>query len=179
MKAWGGPSVFVACLLLSAVQAQTATSDQRHESVDACSVLSKSVIESVQGEPLTGTKASLAKSGGVLTSQCFYSLPTFSNSISVAVTLPDPGSLSRVGPRDVWRRFFHETENDKKEDESSPPVAVPGLGEEAYWVHSFVGTLYVLKGNAFLRLSIGGKRDDPTSLRKARVLAQDALTRMP
>ena len=131
----------------------------------------------------------------MIVSQCLYTLPTFSNSISLALTLADPSNSSHMSPRDLWRQRFHESaEQDEdsgagqkvvvhvreaKEEEAVRPMPVSGLGEEAYWVRSFVGTLYVLKGNAFLRISIGGKLDDSARLKKAQILARDALARLP
>lgn len=159
---------------------------------DACALLSKSVIEKVQGEPLKTEKPSSTRSGGVVTSQCFYSLSSSANSISLTVTLPDPGNSSGSDIKELWTEWFHEGgaaekerdgaapahRREKEEEEASPPTAVPGLGDEAYWSRRFVGTLYVLKGNAIVRISIGGKQDDATRLQKAQTLARDALSKL-
>ena len=152
------------------------------KSPDACALIPKSVIEKVQGEPVRQSKGTSSKSGTVFVAQCVYSLTTSSNSISVALTLPDPAG-SKTGAREFWERSFHKSDRDKDAGEEGekeiPPAPISGLGEEAYWVRSFVGTLYVLKGDAFLRISIGGKQDDAARLKKAQTLAEAALANMP
>jgi hypothetical protein len=125
----------------------------------------------------------------MIISQCFYSLPTFSNSISLTLNLPLSGNASRTGPRYLWKKWFHADTSDSQvpdfdspqpkqegaEEKSAAPVPVSGLGEEAFWVRRFVGTLYVLRGDTVLRISIGGKQDDAARLRKAQLLAKSAL----
>ncbi len=99
-------------------------------------------------------------------------------------------------PKDFWRNTFHEEkaiENDKdrdgdrdkkkrgeeEEEESSPPQKVPGIGDEAYWMGSRVGgALYVLKGNAYVRVSIGGPADQSDKIKRSKTLAQKALARL-
>jgi hypothetical protein len=164
--------------------------------LNACTLLSTAEIEAIQGEPVKEVKevqGSQGKGGSLLISQCFFALPTFANSISVALTAP--GS-SRLGARELWQEQFHSTAASEKELDGSEgsgtssrgkekrkllqPVAVSGLGEEAYWVRNRCGgALYVLKGDAFFRISIGGKQDDSLRLKKAQILAKDALGRMP
>ena len=45
-------------------------------------------------------------------------------------------------------------------------------------MRSFVGTLYVRKGNQFLRVSLGGKLTDDERQANAKLLAIDALRRL-
>jgi hypothetical protein len=40
------------------------------------------------------------------------------------------------------------------------------------------GALYVLKGNAYLRISIGGPSDQADKIKKSKTLAQKALARL-
>jgi hypothetical protein len=159
----------------------------------ACTLLSSSVIKSVQGEPLKQSKGSQAQNESMIISQCFYSLPTFSNSISLTLNLPLSGNASRTGPRYLWKKWFHADTSDNQEpdfdspqpkeegaeEKSAPPIPVSCLGEEAFWVRRFVGTLYVLRGDTVLRISIGGKQDDAARLRKAQLLAKSALENLP
>jgi len=160
----------------------------------ACTLLSNSAIKSVQGEPLKQAKGSQTQNSSMITSQCFYTLSTFTNSISLTLNLPLPGNPPKTGPRDLWKKWFHADASDTKESnseldspqpkeegaekESAPPVAVSDLGDEAFWVRRFVGTLYVLKGDTILRISIGGKQDDATRQRKAQLLAKSALGKL-
>jgi hypothetical protein len=168
--------------------AVNASMDAARKGYDVCTLLSTPVIEKALGEPVTATKGSVGKGGTVIVAQCLYSLPTFSNSISLTLTLPDPATPAGTQPKEVWEQRFHETDEqereaaharEEKEEEAARPLPVSGLGEEAYWVRSFVGTLYVLKGNVILRISMGGKLDDSARLEKARILAGDALSRLP
>jgi len=54
-----------------------------------------------------------------------------------------------------------------------------GVGEEAFWVgNRIMGALYVLKGNAFLRISVGGEKDESVRITKTKTLAQKALKRL-
>jgi hypothetical protein len=152
---------------------------------DACALLSSEAILRATGEQVANTKATSQTAGKVRQSQCFYTMPTFTNSISVTVTRP-AGLLQRDAAREVWERWFHRGESDREKDRdgkagseeeeaaaSAAPVA--GVGDEAYWVHSFVGNLYVRKGSSFLRISLGGKLNDDERQTRAKVLATDAL----
>jgi hypothetical protein len=170
--------------------------DSVQRGLDACALLSGATIKRVQSETLQGRKRTRAKSGSLIVSQCFYSLPTFANSISVTLALPDPAGPSRSGARDLWDSLFHRAvefdarrdgqgkepskeTSSKDREENAPPLEIHGLGDEAYWISSFCGALYVLKGNAFLRISVGGKLDDAVRLNKSQQLARDALQRLP
>ena len=67
----------------------------------------------------------------------------------------------------------------EEEDESTRPRAITGIGEQAYWVGSpMVGALYVLKGNTFLRISVGGVREESARIEKSVALARLALKRL-
>ena len=150
---------------------------------DACALLSSEAIRRATGEQATNTKATSQAAGKVRQSQCFYTLPTFTNSISV--TLTSPAGLSHDAAREMWEHWFHRREDGEDKDRGKPEseeeeaaakaAPVSGVGDEAFWVHSFVGNLYVLKGNAFLRISIGGKLSDEERQKRARVLAVAAL----
>lgn len=161
--------------------------------IDACALLTSKEIESVQREALKETKLTGQSANGFSISQCFFTLPTFTNSISLLVA--QKGEVSGAkDPKEYWRDTFHEDkgkdkgedrdragERDKKkgEEEGVPPQKVSGVGDEAYWVGSRVGgALYVLKGNAYVRISIGGPPDRATKIKKSKTLAQRALARL-
>jgi hypothetical protein len=170
--------------------------------VDACAMLSSKEIETVQGEAVKETKLSGQAGGGLQISQCFFTLPTFSNSISLLVAQKGDGADAK-DPRDFWRETFQkgsagekerERERDKKdrdkdkkaggrseeeEDEGAPPQKVAGVGDDAYWIGSRVGgALYVLKANSYLRISIGGAGDQTNKINKSKTLAQKAIARL-
>jgi hypothetical protein len=151
---------------------------------DACALLSRAAIRQATGEQVASTKATSQVTRKVRQSQCFYALPTFTNSVSV--TLTSPAGLKRDGAREMWERWFHPGEDDKdhaqaepEEETAAKAAPVAGMGDEAFWVHSFVGNLYVRKGNRFLRISLGGKMNDEERQARAKALAADALRRLP
>jgi len=167
--------------------------------VDACAMLSSKEIEAVQGEAVKETKLSGQAGGGLQISQCFFTLPTFSNSISLLVAQKGDGADAK-DPKEFWRETFQKgaaaekerernnKDRDKKkkasgrgeeEEESTPPQKVSGVGDDAYWAGSRVGgALYVLKGNAYIRISIGGSGDQTSKLNKSKTLAQKAIARL-
>jgi hypothetical protein len=150
--------------------------------IDACALLTSQEIEAVQGEAVKETKLSGQSTGGFSVSQCFFTLPTFNNSVSLLVAQKGEGGDAR-DPRVFWRDTFHETkakENKEKEkEESTPPKKVPGIGDEAFWLGTRVGgSLYVLKGNAYVRVSIGGPADQAIKMAKSKSLTQKALARL-
>ena len=158
--------------------------------MDACALLTSSDIESVQREAVKEVKLSGSFDGGLSVSQCFFVLPTFTNSISLQLTQKGQGAGAR-DPREFWNNIFHgerkmERERErgqeevvkKEEDEKEPaPQRVSGVGDEAFWLASHVGgTLYVLKGPDYLRISVGGAGKD--KIAKSKALAQKVLTRL-
>lgn len=173
--------------------AANATSDGVKAKTDACALLTTADIQAVQKEPVKDTKLSGSSQGGFSVSQCFFTLPTFNNSISLQVTQRGEGSGSR-DPKEFWRETFHresksekEREREKKErgrqeeeeEEGSPPQKVSGVGDEAFWVGGRIGgSLYVLKGNSYLRVSIGGAGAQSEKLQRLKSLAQKVTERL-
>ena len=170
--------------------------------IDACALLTSPEIKSVQGEPLKETKASGSAEKGFLVSQCFFTLPTFNNSISLVVTQRGEGAGSR-DPKEFWEATFEKSEGegekdrDKKsakerekekergkgreeeEEEAAPAQKITGVGDEAFWTGSRVGgALYVLKGSTYLRISVGGAGDQQSKINKSKALARLALKRL-
>ena len=70
-------------------------------------------------------------------------------------------------------------EREEEREHELPPQPVKGIGDKAYQVGSRkVGVLFVLKGNRFLRLSIGGPEEQPAKIDKMKELAKRALKRL-
>ncbi|MET0645327.1 MAG: hypothetical protein ABW208_01820 [Pyrinomonadaceae bacterium] len=66
-----------------------------------------------------------------------------------------------------------------RESEDWRPQPVPGLGEEAYLTGNDTNTtLFVLKGDAVLRLTLGGTETRADKLKKAAALAGKVLKRL-
>jgi hypothetical protein len=162
--------------------------------IDSCTLLSAKEIETIQGESLKDTKSSAQSSGGFGISQCFFTLPTFTNSISLVVTQRGDGPGAR-DPMDYWEEKFSEADSEAKEtdrdkdrdkarvqgrseeeEESARPLKISHVGDDAFWTGNAVGgALYVLKGNAFIRVSIGGSGEQRAQIKKAQALARVVL----
>jgi hypothetical protein len=86
--------------------------------IDACALLTSQEIQSIQGEPLKETKLSGQSAGGFPVSQCFFTLPTFTNSISLLITQKAETAGAR-NPSEFWRETFHKERKERDEIESA------------------------------------------------------------
>jgi hypothetical protein len=173
------------------------TSHQSNQvQLDACGLLTNQEIEAIQGSPIKETKSSARADGGFRVSQCFYTATEFSKSVSLAVMQGAPGRPTTTSPKDFWRERFgrfggeekgrdkgkEETERKEEKEEkeeSVPPKKIDGIGEEAFWASNrFGGVLYILKGDAFISISLGGPDNEQTKIDKSKALAQKALQRL-
>jgi hypothetical protein len=151
----------------------------------ACGLLTQEETQTVQGEPFKSTKASPGPGPGFRVSQCYFELPTPVNSIVLTVTRKADGANAR-DPRESWHELFYgerkserEKEKDKEGEEKGGPQKVEGVGEEAFWSGSRVGgALYVLKGENYIRISVGGAGDQAQKLEKCKTLAAFVLKRL-
>ena len=145
----------------------------------ACTLLTREETQAVQGEPFKDTKASQQSGAGVSVSQCYFELPTPVNSIVLTVTRKAEGGRD---PTDSWREIVHREESARKKEEgeeAKEPLKVEGIGDEAFWTGNRVGgALYVLKGNCYIRISIGGAGDQTQKIEKSKPLAEAALKRL-
>jgi hypothetical protein len=179
----------VYCGVISAAQ-KSAPNTTKQARQDACTVLTSADVQKVQGDSVQETKPSTQPAGRLVMSQCLFRTASPSNSVSVAIA-----SAGSVSPRAFWQKQFHsakpesgEGEKEKptakskpaeEEEESPRPRTIKGVGEQAYWVGSpLVGALYVLKGNTFLRISVGGVREEAARIEKSVALARLALKRL-
>ncbi len=159
---------------------------------DACSLLSKEEVESVQSTPVKEAKSSERSSGVFLVCQCFYTATEFNKSVNLALVQNDPNRRTKQSPKDFWNEKFgpynaNAREHDGKaepkpgdeKETGPPPKKVGGLGDDAYWVSNrFGGVLYVLKGDAFISVGLGGTDDEGTKLERSKALAKKALQRL-
>jgi hypothetical protein len=166
--------------------------------VDACTLLTSDEIKEVQQESVKDAKSSDHATGDFLVTQCYYELPTASNSISLTLT-EGSGKTGARSVKDYWEETFGKDEKtgdrdkEKKkgaekakperggeeEEESAPLEPVRGVGDEAFWSASRVGgALYVLKRDHYIRISVGGKDKIEIKLQKSKALAQKALRRL-
>lgn len=140
---------------------------------DACALLQASEIAAVQGEAPREMKPSEREEGALRISDCVFVLPSFSRSISLEVIRGD-------GARGRWREMFHSrAESEEAERKALEPEAVPGLGDEAFWIPEVPsGALYALRKKAILRISIGGKDPRHAKIARASALLRKALRRL-
>jgi hypothetical protein len=54
---------------------------------------------------------------------------------------------------------------------------IEGLGEDAYW-ELRSGALYVLQGDKFIRVSVGGVGEESARIEKSKILALAAVKRL-
>jgi hypothetical protein len=162
------------------------------EKIDVCMLLSSAEIEAVQREPVKETRANTQPSGGMLMSQCVFHTATFAKSVHVALATPESAGKPGLAPRKFWQRQFHPTEvkeeetsvagkesEQEREEEANKARPITGLGEEAYWVGNPVaGALYVLQGEVFLRISVGGVGEESGRIEKTKILARAAVKRL-
>lgn len=168
--------IVVALLSLAA-----ASGEAEQQKLDPCSLLTTSEIQTVQGHAPAQNISSEQPAATFRFTQCFYRTPEFANSVSVAVGVPLATDGKRSGPRDYWQQQFHPqkkaTPGRKKKE---PPKPITGVGDEAFWVGDpITGALYVLKGDVFLRVSVGGPADQAEKIKRAKALASQALRRLP
>lgn len=166
--------------------------------VDVCNLLTSEELKSVQGEAYKEAQRSDRQEGDFLVAQCYYQMPTMTNSVVLNVTSATdrPGARD---PKEFWQQTFRgaeekgrepKTRTDKEKDNAKPrregeeeegaaPEPIKGLGDEAFWSASRVGgALFVLKKDQFFRISVGGAGDAQTKLNKSKTLAQQVLKKL-
>jgi len=168
--------------------------------IDGCSLITKEEISAVQNTSVTEAKSSEGSDGSHLIAQCYYASSGPNLSVSIAVTQFDPNNVAAPSPRELWEQTFgrfrkEKTETEQKEgeekgapnaragreegEERTPPKKIDGVGEEAFWAgNRFSGALYVLKGDVFIRISVGGPDNEATKIEKSKALAQKATSRL-
>jgi hypothetical protein len=149
--------------------------------IDVCTLLTGADVEAVLGEPVKERRHGAQPTGGLLTSQCVFVMATPARSVSVAVAVPGAKQPSAT-PRGFWREQFHPSDRatgHRREEESREPRVIKGLGDEAYWVSNRIGgAMYVLISDMFLRLSLGGLREESARIEKSIALARVAVERL-
>ena len=148
-------------------------------STPACAMLTNEDIQAVQGETIKSTKPSEKSAAGLSVSQCYFELPTTVNSIVLTITRKAEGGRD---PSQSWHDIFHGERRsgiEKEEEGAKEPLKIEGIGDEAFWTGTRIGgALYVLKGNAYLRISVGGAGDQAAKIEKSKTLAEKVLPRL-
>lgn len=187
-----------ATLAAQNTETKSANQESQDAAFDVCGLIKNDEIQTIQGSPIKETKSSGHSNAGFQTAQCFYLAEEFSSSVSLSVTRTDPNSPGKASLKEFWEQTFgrhaaeeKEGKGDKekkeslreqrreREEEGRPLQKIAGIGEEAYWSGSRVGgALYVLKKNAFVRVSVGGPDPNDKKIEKSKALAQKAIDRL-
>jgi hypothetical protein len=148
--------------------------------IDPCALLTPEEIQEVFGEPLKEVRRKDAVEELVRVSQCMFEMPTPENTIILTVSqkadVPDARN-----PRDVWAESFSGEDREgipagRKRLPSPTPIV--GLGDAAYWTgRPKRGALYVLKGNSYFRINMGGREELEAKIEKCKALAAKILAR--
>ncbi len=162
--------------------------------IDVCALLTSAEVEAVQGESVLETKKSPQLNGSFVMSQCVFKTVTPAKSVSVALALPGPNKASGPTPRQLWQQQFDPSrphgedstlgkrlkkKEDEGEKEASEPQLITGLGDQAYWMGNPVaGALYVLRGEKFVRISLGGIPKQSERIEKSTKLARNIMARL-
>lgn len=163
------------------ISSPSASPSSARPTVDPCSLLTSDEIKAIQGEAVESAQVTPAPEGELAVSQCFFKLPSFINSISLQVTQKksQPGAPDA---KQAWKKMFppeklqeHESARGQKK---LPPRQISGLGEEALWTGGPAGGLFVLQGDFYIRISVGGADDEETKIRKSTALAELVLKRL-
>jgi hypothetical protein len=169
------------------------------QKIEACGLITNEEVGSVQSTAISEAKSSEASDGVYLITQCYYASTGPNLSVSLAVTQTDPKSPTGRSSRERWKEIFGRFNTamdaerkkeekkeqkgvgqEKEEEKMAPSKKIEGVSEEAFWSgNRFGGALYVLKGDVFIRISVGGADNEETKIEKSKMLAQKALGRLP
>ena len=185
---------FVALLAAGGCKKPPATTVEKKEAApakfDACGLITREEIESIQGSPVKDTKGTTRSDPAFRVSQCVYVVEEFVKSVSLMVTQGNPEGQGKRTAKDFWQETYGRynkaegtAEQGKQGEESEeknkrPPKKIDGLGDEAYWSSGITTALHVLKGDTIIYLSIGGADNDETKLNKSRALVEKVLARL-
>ena len=182
--------------LVTAFVLAAASATAQDSASGACALITGEEVAAVQASVVLDATAAEQVRDGLAISRCFYRAADYARSVHFELARRDASRADAPSPMLRWRELFEaepaagEGEPRKSrrispEGSQEPPAekladrqAVPGLGDEAWWVGTAVyGALYVRRDEAFLRLSPGGEGDLAAKLARARALAERALAR--
>ncbi len=148
--------------------------------LEACRLIEKSEIESMQGAKVREIVPSGSSKGALTISRCHYTVFSSDGSKNLSVHLEvmrnDPTEPAQDPVKALWSERFQGAKDTKK---SEAPKSIAGVGDGAYWVgNSKIGALYALQKDKLVRLSVGGPGDEEMKIRKAKALAEKVLKRL-
>jgi hypothetical protein len=155
-----------------------------------CSLLKNDEIEELVGAKIVHGKSSRSLNGNLSVFQCVYVAEPPDKSVSIVSTQRDPTLPGTQTAADFWRKAFGRAlrdekvhaeregakrEGDEGEEEGRPPRLIADVGDQAFWT---AGSLYVLRGEMFVRISLGGSSSEETKLKQTIKLARRLLRRL-
>jgi hypothetical protein len=139
---------------------------------EVCELLDAGDIEAVQGAKLADRKASAQQGKDLRFEHCYFATSDAARSTSLTLI-----SGNRITAREFWNDTFRAPV--ARAGKKDPPRAISGTGGEAFWTgDARAGALYVLAGDAVLRISVGGVQDEEERIRRSKALALAALARL-
>jgi hypothetical protein len=157
---------------------------------NACQLLTARDIARVQGEEFKSVKLTETDTSGLAVSQCFYTLPSFSNSVSVDVMRGKTAAFWRGHFSNAAESADHDEDRDRaapaksasreaEEEHQASARKVKGVGDAAVWSgNRAAGALYVLKGDTIVRVSVGGGGSEEQKIERSKKLAARALRKL-
>jgi len=157
---------------------------------NACQLLTARDIARVQGEEFKSVKLTETEASGLTVSQCFYTLPSFSNSVSVDVMRGKTAAFWRGHFSNAADAADHDEDRDRaapakggsreaEEEHQTAARKVKGVGDAAVWSgNRAAGALYVLKGDTIVRVSVGGGGSEEQKIERSKKLAARALRKL-
>lgn len=171
-----GLTMALAASILVATSAVEGSERPPSAAADPCALLTDREIHDVQGREVAERLASTRPNAAFEVVQCVFRTRDLVSSVSLALGLPLDHRAG--GARRFWSDRFHP-EGGIADSKIAPPEPLPELGEEAFWVgDARTGSLYVLAGERFLRVSVGGAPDATRRRERAIQLAERALARL-
>jgi hypothetical protein len=154
---------------------------------NACQLLTARDIARVQGQEFKSVKLTESEANGVTVSQCFYTLPSFTSSVSVDVMRGKTKAFWRghfstareVSDDDEDRDRLPKAASHEAEEHETSALKVEGVGDAAVWSgNRAAGALYVLKGETIVRVSVGGGGSQEEKIERSKKLAARALRKL-
>lgn len=144
-----------------------------------CSLIPTEEMQEIHGVKFIETTSTVVPNEGLQTAQCFYAAEEYAQSVAVAITRKDPKNPGERTARDLWNEMQRRATGmfpQIADRRRAAPEKVEGLGDEACFVRP--SSLYVLKGDVFLHISISGTDPAEKKVEKAKAIANKALERL-
>ena len=130
--------------------ASTTTTSTVKGKVDSCKLLTNDDLKEVQGEAPKEAQRSDREQGGFVVAQCYYSLPTTSNSVVLNITTASEGggvrdrkNFGKILSVASWKRTATviakedprrvRKKNSRSRPKKSPVLAMTLIGSRAVW----------------------------------------------